>query len=73
MRNAALLLSLAVSLAGCGQTQPAREKRAVSAIPKLDGRVERDEELPGRPVAFVDPYGVKITDAGLKNLKQASP
>ena len=70
MRLIALLLSLAVCLAGCGQTQAVREERAVNAILKLDGKVTRDETLPGRPVVLVDLCGTQITDVGLKDLKE---
>jgi hypothetical protein len=54
MRQIALLLSLAVGLAGCGQTQADPKEKAVSAILKLGGEVERDEKLSGRPVVKVD-------------------
>jgi hypothetical protein len=70
MRPIALLLSLAVCLAGCGQSQAVREERAVNAILKLGGSVNREEQLPGRPVYKVDFTASRITDAGLKELKE---
>ena len=70
MRVIALLLLLAVGLAGCGQTQAVREKRAVNAILNSGGHVTRDENLPGRPVVFVFFYDSKVTDADLKALKE---
>ena len=70
LRHIVLLVLLAVCLTGCGQTQAVREERAVNAILKLDGKVTRDETLPGRPVVLVDLCGTKITDAGLKDLKE---
>ena len=70
VRQIALLLSLAVCLAGCGQKQARPEDNAVSAILKLGGGVKRDEELPGRPVVAVDLRGAQITDAALKHLKE---
>jgi hypothetical protein len=66
MRLIAFLISLAVCLAGCSQTP---EDKAVSAILNLGGRVTRDEELPGRPVAGIDLMGTKVTDSDLKDLK----
>ena len=70
MRLIGLLLSLAVCLAGCGQTQAVREERAVNAILKLGGNVERDEKLPGRPVVGVNLDLTKATDSDLKDLKE---
>ncbi|MCX5654711.1 MAG: hypothetical protein NTY65_08710 [Planctomycetota bacterium] len=69
MRLIALLLSLAVCLAGCSQDPAVQEENAVNAIIKLGGRVNRSEELPGRPIIGVYLSGTKITDAGLKDLK----
>jgi hypothetical protein len=73
MRHIALLLSLAVCLAGCGQKQADREEKAVSAIIKLGGKGMRDEKLPGRPVVGLNLSDTQITDAGLRDLKQALP
>ena len=83
MRHIALLLSVAVCLAGCAQEQERKaakqradqEEKAVSAILKLGGYVRRDEKLPGQPVAVIDFSfnGTKIIDAGRKELKQALP
>ena len=70
MRQMALLLSLAVGLAGYGQEPADQEEKAVNAILQLGGRVTRDENLPGRPVVKVDLGLPRITDAGLKDLKE---
>jgi hypothetical protein len=72
MRQIALLLSLAVCLAGCGKKQAEQEEKAVNAILKLGGKVARDESLPGRPVVVVYfyPSQPQMTDAGLKELKE---
>jgi len=70
MRVIALLLLLAVGLAGCGQTQAVREERAVNAILQLRGEVTRDEELPGRPIVAVHLVRTKVTDSDLKDLKE---
>jgi len=69
MRQIALLLSLTVCLAAYGQEPADQEEQAVSAILKLGGKVERDENLPGRPVVGVDLRITNITDSDLKNLK----
>ena len=69
IRHIALLLSLAVGLAGCGREPSDPAEKSASAILKLGGVVSRDKKLPGRPVVGVDLSGNKITDAGLKDLK----
>src|SRR5262249_39814863 len=45
------------------------EDRAVKAIEELGGKVTRDEKADGEPVISVDLRGTKVTDAGLKVLK----
>ncbi|MCX5669841.1 MAG: hypothetical protein NTU94_00770, partial [Planctomycetota bacterium] len=70
MRLIAVLLSLAVCLAGCGQTQAVREEKAVNAILKLGGEVTRDEKLPGRPIVEVYLISTPVTDSDLKDLKE---
>ena len=50
--------------------QPAREEKVVKTIEALGGRMGRAETLPGRPVTGVDLSGTRITDAGLKDLKE---
>jgi internalin A len=70
MHVTTFLLSLAVCLAGCGQTQADREEAAVNAILKLGGEVTKDEKLPGRPVVHVQLSGAGVTDSDLKNLKE---
>jgi len=72
MRQIAVLLLLAVCLAGCGQTQAVREEEAVNAIIKLGGTVTRDKNLPGRPVVGVDLGSTEITDFDLRHLKEFS-
>jgi hypothetical protein len=70
MRHIALLVSLAVGLAGCGQAQAVREERAVNAVLKLGGKVTRGEKLPGRPIVEVDLGETQVADSDLKNLKE---
>ena len=53
-------------LAGPGR---ADEATAIEAIKKLGGRVEVDAKRPGQPVVGVDLDNSKVTDAGLKVLK----
>ena len=43
------------------------EDKAVAAIKKLGGKIERDEKRAGRPVVAVDLFDKRITDAGLKD------
>src|SRR5919205_1008897 len=47
----------------------ADEASAVKAIESLGGKVTRDDKLPGKPVIGVNLAGTKVTDAGLKELK----
>jgi hypothetical protein len=70
MRHIALLLSLAVCLGGCGQTQAIREERAVNAILKLGGRVARDEGLPGQPVTHINLSRTEVMDSDMKDLRE---
>jgi hypothetical protein len=70
MRYIALLVTLAVCLAGCGQKPSAEEEKAVSQILKVGGGVNRDEKLPGRPIVEVDLSITKATDSDLKDLKE---
>ena len=74
-RYFALLLPVVACLSGCSRNQvaweqSAQEEKAVKAIEALGGKVTRDEKLPGRPVVQVNLGGTKITDAGLKELKE---
>src|SRR5437868_6633691 len=48
----------------------ADEATAIEAIKKLGGRVEVDAKRPGQPVVGVDLDNTKVTDAGLKELKE---
>jgi uncharacterized protein YceK len=74
IRHFALLLPVIACLSGCGQPaarQPSgQEEKAVNAIEALGGKVKRDDKLPGRPVVEVDLGGTKVTDTGLKDLKE---
>src|SRR5947209_13191588 len=47
----------------------ADEASAVKAVEKLGGKVTRDDKLPGKPVIEVNLAGSKVTDGGLKELK----
>src|SRR5262245_37392912 len=48
----------------------ADEAAAVKMIQKLGGQVVRDDKLPGKPVVDVDLDTTKVTDAGLRELKE---
>jgi len=48
----------------------ADEASAAKAVEKLGGKVTRDEKLPGKPVTGVTLGGGRVTDAGLKELKE---
>ena len=41
----------------------------MKAVEKLGGKVTRDDKLPGKPVIGVNLGHTKVTDAGLKELK----
>ncbi len=45
------------------------EKKAITAIKKLGGKVTFAEKKPGKPVISVDLTATKVTDAGLVHLK----
>src|SRR5262249_42074159 len=64
--GAGVLLGL-LALAVAGR---ADEAATLKMIEKLGGSVMRDDKLPGKPVVWVDLRGTKITDAGLKELKE---
>ena len=70
MCHIALLLSLAVCLAGCGQKQTEQEQKAVDAILKSGGYLTRDEKLPWRPVVRINLSNTKVMDSDLKDLKE---
>src|SRR5262249_899692 len=44
------------------------EEKAVAAIEKLGGRVNRDQTKPGHPVVVVNLEGSKVTDAALRQV-----
>src|SRR5262245_29435889 len=66
MMGAGVLLGLVV-LAVAGR---ADEATGVKAVEKMGGMVTRGTWLPGRPVVRVDLNHAKITDTGLKELKE---
>jgi internalin A len=63
MAAVVLILASAVSVR-------ADEDAAVRAIESLGGKVTRDDKAPGKPVVKVVLSGSRVTDAGLKELKQ---
>jgi len=48
----------------------AAEAAAVKMIEELGGKVRVDDKRPGKPVVAVSLEGTKVTDAGLKELKE---
>jgi hypothetical protein len=69
------VLSFTILAAGLSAAPPAKDKatkeeeRAIAAIKKLGGSIERDSKLPGNPVVEVDLSGKQTTDADLAHLK----
>jgi hypothetical protein len=61
----AAFLGLMLSGAAC-----ASETTAVTAVKKLGGTVIRDSKIAGEPAIFVDLSNTKVTDAGLKHIKE---
>jgi hypothetical protein len=47
----------------------ADEAAALKAIERLEGKVTRDDDAPGKPVTGVELSGPQVTDASLKVLK----
>ncbi|HKB38219.1 MAG TPA: hypothetical protein VKD72_17355, partial [Gemmataceae bacterium] len=79
VRAGVLLGLLALAVVGCsGKSEPEKneqlgvkdEQSAVKMVEKLGGKVMRDDKRPGKPVVAVDLYETKVTDAGLKELKE---
>ena len=64
---AALLLVPGPSVRAQGDN--AEQERAIARIEKLGGKVELDEQRPGKPVIKVDLRQTKVTDADLQILK----
>ena len=74
MRSWCGAVLVVAALAGCSKDRPqdaagSPEDAAVKAVEKLGGKVERDDEQPGRPVVEVSLAGTQVTDADLKGLK----
>ena len=64
-----MLIGAVMLLACLSGAARADEASAVKAVEKLGGKVTRDDKLPGKPVIGVNLAGTKVTDAGLKELK----
>ena len=64
-----MLVGAVMLLACLSGAARADEASAVKAIEKLGGKVTRDDKLPGKPLIAVDLARTKVTDAGLKELK----
>ena len=71
-----LMFSGVVSLLITGSGTPVRaddaEDKAVAFVNKLGGKFSRNEKLPGVPVIKVDLGGLKVTEAGVKELAKLS-
>jgi hypothetical protein len=70
------ICSAVVLLLIAGSITPARaddaEDKAVTLVMKLGGKYTRNEKLPGRPVIKVDLEGIRVTEAGVKELAKLS-
>src|SRR5438552_2461631 len=64
-----VLVGVGLLLACLSGAARADEASAVKAVENLGGKVTRDDKLPGKPVIGVNLGGAKVTDAGLKELK----
>src|SRR5438477_11668371 len=64
-----MLVGAVMLLACLSGAARADEASAVKAVEKLGGKITRDDKLPGKPVIGVNLTGTKVTDAGLKELK----
>ena len=64
-----MLIGAVMLLACLSGAARADEASAVKAVENLGGKVTRDDKLPGKPVIGVNLAGTKVTDAGLKELK----
>ena len=51
------------------EIDPAAQERAIAAIEKVGGKVQRDETLPNKPVGIVTLSKPNITDAQMAHLK----
>src|SRR5204862_6469332 len=64
-----MLVGAVMPLACLSGAARADEASAVKAVENLGGKVTRDDKLPGKPVIGVNLPATKVTDAGLKELK----
>src|SRR5437899_11576060 len=64
-----MLVGAVMLLACLSGAARADEASAVKAVENLGGKVTRDDKLPGKPVIGVNLPATKVTDAGLKELK----
>ena len=64
-----MLVGAVILLACLSGAARADEASAVNAVEKLGGTVTRDDKLPGKPVIGVNLNNTRVTDAGLKELK----
>ena len=64
-----MLIGAVMLLACLSGAARADEASAVKAVENLGGKVTRDDKLPGKPVIEVNLGDTKVTDAGLKELK----
>ncbi len=51
----------------------AAQAKTVAEIQNLGGKIAVDERNPGKPVCMVNLAGTKVTDAGVKDLREALP
>src|SRR3954453_18459345 len=64
-----MLVGAVMLLAYLSGAARADEADAVKAVEKLGGTPTRDDKLPGEPVTRVSLGNTRVTDAGLKELK----
>src|SRR6516165_3603211 len=70
MTNSAVLsLAVLCAVATAAQAGDDRAERAVAAIEKVGGTVQRDESRPGSPVDFVNFSNSRLTDSVMLHLK----
>src|SRR5438477_5554009 len=64
-----MLVGAVMLLACLSGAARADEATAVKAVENLGGKVRRDDKLPGKQVIGLNLPATKVTDAGLKELK----
>ena len=67
--SAFLLLAVPCAVATAATAGDDRAERAVAAIEKVGGTVQRDESRPGSPVYAVDFYNSRLTDSVMSHLR----